>query len=205
MIEDGYVVGERRGRIEILSGEQWRPVVGYGDAYEQRYLVSNFGRVISCCWRGMVGWAHLMAPSITTKGYLKLRLADGRGNTVTCEIQRLVALAFIDNPENKAWVNHIDEDKRNNHVDNLEWSTPHENNTHNGVQYRRAETSSRAVVACDTHVVEQMRFRSACDAVRQLGSGKTAGGRLVTKACAYGGGGYAYGYYWWYADELDSL
>lgn len=203
MIEGGYVVGERRGRIEILPGEQWRPVVGYDGAFEKRYIVSNMGRVASLNWCGVDGFLSLMSQTDDTKGYPKVKFTDAVGRERTCAVHKLVALAFIPNPDGKPVVNHIDENPHNNVASNLEWVTNSENIRHNNGHIRRAETRCRAVVACDTHGVKQMRFRSACDAVRQLGSGKTAGGRLVTKACAHGGGGYAYGYYWWYADEID--
>lgn len=189
--------------IESLDGEEWRPVVGYNPAYESRYLVSNMGRVISLCWRGVEGRSHLMSPTSTPKGYLKLRLTDGHGNETICELQRLVALAFIDNPDGKPFVNHIDENTHNNVVSNLEWVTPHENNVHNDVHYRRAATRSRAVVMCNVDGVEEGRFRSACNAVSNVGSGTSNGGRLVTKACKHGGG-FAYGHFWWYADEYDN-
>ncbi|UGO48010.1 HNH endonuclease [Bacillus phage vB_BanS_MrDarsey] len=62
-------------------------------------------------------------------GYLVTSISKD-GNPKGIKIHRLVAEAFIPNPENKEQVNHIDGNKENNHVDNLEWSTNHENITH---------------------------------------------------------------------------
>ena len=198
------IVGKRKGCVESLAGEEWRPVVGYDDVYTKRYLVSNMGRIVSLCWRGVDGWVHIMTPTKTRGGYCKVRLSDGCGNTSMCELHRLVALAFIDNPDSKPWVNHIDENPSNNVASNLEWATPHENNVHKDVHIRRAVTRSRAVVMCDLYGVEQTRFRSACNAVCHVGSGKSKRcGHLVTDACKRHGG-YAYGYRWWYADEFAS-
>lgn len=62
-------------------------------------------------------------------GYLKARTKH-KGKNVRCLVHRLVAMAYIPNPENKPQVNHKDSDRKNNHVDNLEWVTPEENSRH---------------------------------------------------------------------------
>lgn len=62
-------------------------------------------------------------------GYSTVRLAK-EGVVRTYRVHRLVAKAFLENPENKEYVNHKDGNKRNNSLDNLEWSTAGENTTH---------------------------------------------------------------------------
>lgn len=99
--------------------EEWRPVVGYEGLYE----VSNTGRVRSvdrydnrnCFRKGKV-----LSPGKNTKGYLSVVLnCNGKRKTIT--VHRLVAEAFLLNPDNLPEVNHRDEDKTNNRVDNLEF------------------------------------------------------------------------------------
>lgn len=79
--------------------------------------------IISDEWRPV---KHVLDKGI---GYYLVTLVH-EGKRKNCFIHRLVATAFIDNPENKPMVNHIDGDKTNNHINNLEWCTAKENSVH---------------------------------------------------------------------------
>lgn len=105
----------------------WKDIPGFDGFYQ----VSNTGLV-----RSTGGWCGtakrrpaLRSISLTRDGYEKVRLNCG-GVDVTRRIHRLVAEAFIPNPDNKPTVNHIDGNKRNNNVSNLEWANRHEQLCH---------------------------------------------------------------------------
>lgn len=97
--------------------------------YEGLFTVSNEGSIFS--WRsGSKKEVGSYATGKTGQEYKTVCLRKKDGKQVTRYVHRLVALAFIPNPENKLTVNHIDGDKLNNSVENLEWATLAENTIH---------------------------------------------------------------------------
>ena len=103
--------------------EEWRPIVGYEGLYE----VSSYGRVRSLDMYVKARYGNyrlhkgkVLSPGIRPDGYLFVNLTyNGKHKTIT--VHRLVAQAFLPNPDNLSEVNHKDEDKSNNRVENLEW------------------------------------------------------------------------------------
>lgn len=94
--------------------------------YEGLYEISNYGRCKSYT-RSKKG--TIIKPIVCSNGYLEYHLhKDGKRKCFMAH--RLVAEAFIPNPNNKPQVNHIDEDIQNNMIDNLEWCTAKENANH---------------------------------------------------------------------------
>jgi hypothetical protein len=93
--------------------EIWKPIEGY-----ENYQVSNFGVVKSLKHKKEI----ILIPYKDIWGYLRVTLCKN-GNYKHFKIHRLVAQAFIPNLNNYPQVNHIDENRLNNHVDNLEWCT----------------------------------------------------------------------------------
>lgn len=105
----------------MQSSELWKTIEGYPD-----YRISDRGRVISL--KGDI--PRFLNPATDTHGYLKVSLSENSKCDHNCRIHKLVAAAFIPNPENKPEINHIDGNKTNNHVSNLEWVTRSENSRH---------------------------------------------------------------------------
>lgn len=90
--------------------EEWKIVKGY----EGLYVVSNTGRVSSK--------NGIMTQYDDTHGYMGVNLSKKSKHKVG-KVHRLVATAFISNPENKSTVNHLNGNKKDNSIENLEWAT----------------------------------------------------------------------------------
>jgi hypothetical protein len=100
-----------------MKNEIWKPVVGY----EGKYEVSNTGRVRSLNYHRS-GITKELAPKVNKYGYHVVLLYKN-GQRKDMSVHRLVAMAFIDNPNNFPQINHKNERKDDNHVENLEWCT----------------------------------------------------------------------------------
>ena len=98
-----------------MKKEYWRPVV----EYEGLYMVSNWGRVKSMNYNHS-GKEKILKPGKDKNGYLKVGLCKN-GKVKTFYVHKLVAEAFLLNPNNLPCINHKDENKQNNSVNNLEW------------------------------------------------------------------------------------
>ena len=126
-------------RIEI-----WRTAVYDGEVYEGLYQVSNLGRILSLNYR-RTGRAELMKPGDDSCGYLHVGLSKNK-ETKWCLVHRLVAETFLPNPDNLPEINHKDEDKTNNSVENLEWILHKDNCNHGTRNERVAKTQSKKVL-----------------------------------------------------------
>jgi hypothetical protein len=115
-----------------MENEIWLPIKGFEGIYE----ISSLGRVKRLSYFKKIGNSafqpcpeRILKTSDDGHGYLKYELCYNSKRTFY-KLHSLVAIHFIDNPENKKTVNHKDGDKRNNSINNLEWATQDEQNKH---------------------------------------------------------------------------
>jgi hypothetical protein len=143
----------------------WLPVPGFEGLYE----VSDQGRVRSVRRR------RQLHPSKKTTGYLQVTLAV-EGVSHYLSVHRIVAMAFLPNPENKPQVNHKNGNKTDNRVANLEWMTNSENQRHRFEVLGHKGHTARPVICLDTGEV----FPSAKAAAERFGCDSTG----VTMCCS---------------------
>ena len=104
-----------------IINEEWRPIPNTNGRYE----ISNYGRARTNNQR-----PGLLTLTKQASGYLYVMVQLTNGKQKNCRVNRLVAQMFVPNPDNLPEVNHIDGNKENNHVSNLEWCTRSHNVKH---------------------------------------------------------------------------
>lgn len=175
--------------------ERWKDIPGY----EDYYLASSFGRIMSIAPGRAKTRGRILSPRSDGRkdGYLTVCLYKG-GTKHYKKVHRLVASAFLSTSGDGYQVNHKDGDKKNNHIENLEWLSAKENvrhayklglNAHRGHKYRKP-------IRC---VETGEEFQSAVEAARKMGLGSSpavGGGNIRDSITGRALARRAYGYHW---------
>lgn len=168
-----------------MQEEIWKPIQGF----ENYYQVSNLGNVRSLPRRRKVKNNYRYTEGIMLKpmqkpDYYAVGLSL-KGSIKYARIHRLVAQAFIGNPDNKLYVNHIDGNKLNNNASNLEWCTPKENTDHyinsckeyNGNNNFGIKLKADQVIAIynsrESHTVLSEKYNVSTKAISNIRTGRT--------------------------------
>lgn len=159
----------------------------------ENYLITKQGEVINS------KTGHTLKPSLGANGYYRVNLCKN-GKAKMVYIHRLVAETFIPNPNNYNEVNHIDENKANNAIENLEWVNHKANINHATCIQRRASTNTarygRPVLCVETGQI----YASTTAIQNELGYSKGT----IWLACN-GGLKTAYGYHWAYVNDSSQV
>lgn len=155
--------------------EVWKAIEGT----DGKFQISNYGNVRNMSFRG-TGRIVPVSQNKNRKGYCMVNIRMANGDKKQISVHRLVAAAFIPNLEEKPQVNHIDGNKENNSVSNLEWCTNDENIAHavkSGLMENTFsaamsanEKKKRKVVLVNVNTWEHFYFDSTADAKRFLES-----------------------------------
>ena len=182
-----------------MREEIWKDIEGYEGLYE----VSNMGRVKSLgrtvrCNRGYrIIPEKILKGYDNSHGYLQVKLYKD-GNREQPFVHVLVATAFLDNPDNLPEVNHKDEDKTNNCVENLEWCSRLYNVNYGTGIKRRAEKRSKPVFSVNKETGLIMYWESTKEAERCTGIPH----QNIIKCCK-GKLNSAGNHIWFYADDNE--
>ena len=178
--------------------EIWVDIKGY----EGLYQASNLGNIKSLLT------SKILKATINSSGYFKVELHK-KGKTKVLYVHRLIASAFIPNPENKPQVNHKNGDKLCNSIDNLEWVTRSENQKHaikNGLRspspmlgrFGKLNHNSKSILQCDVSGNIIRKWDSIAEASRYYGCNCSSISNVLNgnrKTCK--------GYIWKYDNSLS--
>lgn len=159
-------------RKKRMEKEIWKSIKGYEGLYE----VSSYGRVrgldrfvTRSDGRKYLCKGRILKPKKDRYGYIQLALYNSK-RRASYSVHRIVAKAFIPNPDNLPQVNHKDENPSNNHAENLEWCTQVYNNCYGTGIQRRMKKTSKSVLQIDKETGQVIaEYPSAKEAERQKG------------------------------------
>lgn len=177
------ILGEERRMMEFDD-----PIIKDIEGYPG-YEVSNYGNVYS----SLKGEPHMLRSWTNQHGHEYVQLHDGSGKGKKCLIHRLVAEAFIENPNNLPFVRHLDDVPSHNYVENLAWGTPKDNRddcVRNGHEY------TKPVYCYETDTI----YKSGAEAAYELGLTRPE----VSMLCS-GRLGVAHGYHVCYEEDMEHM
>lgn len=176
------VIAHKNTSLEDLDGEIWK----YISDYEGFYKISNLGRVKSLSRKMFNGFGYfvskekIISQKISSKGYYSCAL-NKNNKSKHFLTHRLLAKEFINNPLNKKCVNHIDSERTNNKLENLEWVSHRENNCHRkltknttskytGVHFNKSVKKwcsniflNKKLIHLGTFLTEEEAYKKRCD------------------------------------------
>ena len=167
--------------------EIWKDIKGY----EGMYQVSNMGRVKSLKHNK----EKILKLHKGSRGYLDVKMCNLKQKRFS--VHRLVAETFLDNPNNYTEVNHLDENKENNNVTNLEWCNHKYNINYGKRNMKMAYTNSKPVVQLDKNY-KIIKSYLSIKMASEVNNIKFAN---ISNICNHIKGKSANGYYWYFLDE----
>ena len=184
---------------DIFEDEIWKELEGFS-----RYKFSNTGKVWSKKWR--------REKSLRTKlgGYVRMNFYNDKGCNQSMLVHRLIALAFIPNPENKKTVNHKNHNRADNRVENLEWATVSEQNNHSRKpsKERNRLRSNRSVWRCSIDGKKLEYYESITNGAEWIAKNKgikvRSGVASITSVCR-NKRNTAYGFKWIYDTSDENI
>ena len=175
--------------------EVWKDINGYSGVYQ----VSNFGRVrsidhLDCNKRNRIK-GRILKPGLKSNGYFQVALSDSTGKSKNYYVHKLVMETFVGECPKDCEINHIDENKTNNNVSNLEYVSHRININHGTNLWRRSQKHRKAIQQFSKDGIYMAEFPSTIDAEKETGIWHNN----ISKVCkgkAKTAGGFIWKYKW---------